>query len=97
MKLLRVGQRGSEKPAIMDKDGKIRDISSLIKDLNPASIEKIEDCKIESGIHEANPGDVFQFERLGYFCLDLKLSKPNSLVFNRTVTLRDTWAKISTK
>jgi len=69
---------------------------NFIKDLNPASIEKIEDCKIESGIHEANPGDVFQFERLGYFCVDLKLSKPNALVFNRTVTLRDTWAKIET-
>ena len=64
------------------------------KDINPVSIEKIAECKIEPGIQDAKPGDVFQFERLGYFCLDLKLSRPNALVFNRTVTLRDTWAKV---
>jgi len=74
--------------------GKNDSKEKFIKDLNPASIEKIKECKFEPGIKRANPGDVFQFERLGYFCLDLKLSKPNALVFNRTVTLRDTWAKV---
>ena len=43
---------------------------------------------------EAKPGDRCQFERLGYFCVDAKESRPDGLVFNRTVTLRDTWAKI---
>jgi len=42
----------------------------------------------------ARPGDRFQFERLGYFCVDSKDSRPGALVFNRTVTLKDTWAKI---
>ncbi len=66
----------------------------FIKDLNPASIETISDCKVEPGIKEAKSEDVLQFERLGYFCVDSKLSRTDALVFNRTVTLRDTWAKV---
>jgi glutaminyl-tRNA synthetase len=49
---------------------------------------------LEPGLAKASPGDRFQFERLGYFCVDAKDSKTDALVFNRTVTLRDTWAKI---
>ncbi len=61
--------------------------------LNPNSLEIIGDAKLEPSLANAKPGDRYQFERLGYFCADLD-SKPGALVFNRTVPLRDTWAKI---
>ena len=63
--------------------------------LSPKSLETLDDCKVEPGLASAKPGDRCQFERLGYFCADAKDSQPNALVFNRTVTLRDTWAKIA--
>ena len=62
--------------------------------LNPTSIEILNDCKLEPSLAAAKPADLYQFERLGYFCLDAKDATPDALVFNRTVTLRDTWAKI---
>lgn len=62
--------------------------------LNPNSLEILKDCKLEPGLAKATPGDRFQFERLGYFCVDSKDSTADAPVFNRTVTLRDTWAKI---
>ena len=62
--------------------------------LNPTSIEILTDCKLEPSLAAAKPADLYQFERLGYFCLDAKDATPDALVFNRTVTLRDTWAKI---
>ena len=62
--------------------------------LNPGSLEVLNDCKLEPSLANAAPGSCCQFERLGYFCVDSKDSSPESLVFNRTVTLRDTWAKI---
>jgi glutaminyl-tRNA synthetase len=49
---------------------------------------------VEPSLADAVPGSRFQFERLGYFCVDAKDSQPGALVFNRTVSLRDTWAKI---
>ena len=61
--------------------------------INPNSLEVVTTCKVEPSLKSANAGDRFQFERIGYFCVDLD-SKPDSLLFNRTVTLRDTWAKI---
>ncbi len=62
--------------------------------LNPNSLEIVKGCKVEPGLADAKPQDRFQFERLGYYCVDHD-SKPGNLVFNRTVTLRDTWAKIN--
>jgi len=62
--------------------------------LNPASLEVVTNCKLEPGLVNASAGDKFQFERLGYFCVDIKDSKEGNLVFNRTVTLKDSWAKI---
>lgn len=62
--------------------------------LNPKSLQVLTGCKLEPGLKEAEPGSRFQFERLGYFCVDTKDSSPGQPVFNRTVTLRDTWAKI---
>jgi glutaminyl-tRNA synthetase len=49
---------------------------------------------VEPGLGSVEPEARFQFERLGYFCVDSKDSRPGALVFNRTVTLKDTWAKI---
>ena len=61
--------------------------------LNPGSLEVLRDCKLEPSLADAEVGDRVQFERLGYFCVDPD-SRPGAPVFNRTVTLRDTWAKI---
>jgi glutaminyl-tRNA synthetase len=61
--------------------------------VNPESLEILDSCRIEPGLAEAVPGSHYQFERQGYFCVDPD-SKANRLVFNRTVSLRDTWAKI---
>jgi glutaminyl-tRNA synthetase len=61
--------------------------------LNPQSLEVITDAKVEPSLADATVGSRFQFERLGYFCVDPD-SKPWKLVFNRTVALKDTWAKI---
>jgi glutaminyl-tRNA synthetase len=61
--------------------------------LNTASLEVLRDCKLEQSLASAAPGNRYQFERLGYFCVDPD-SKPGKPVFNRTVTLVDTWAKI---
>lgn len=62
--------------------------------LNPNSLEILNNCKLEPSLKYALPGEKFQFERLGYFCVDTKYSKEGSPVFNRIVTLRDSWSKI---
>jgi glutaminyl-tRNA synthetase len=64
--------------------------------LNPRSLEILNDCRVEPSLADATPGSHYQFERLGYFCIDPD-STEGALVFNRTVTLRDTWAKIAKK
>jgi glutaminyl-tRNA synthetase len=65
----------------------------FIADINPDSLQILTNCIVEPSLKDAQPGDRFQFERLGYFCVDNQ-SSPDKLVFNRTVSLRDTWAKI---
>ena len=60
--------------------------------LNENSLKVLTGCKLEPSLKEAKEGDRFQFQRLGYFCVD-KDSKPGARVFNRTVGLKDTWAK----
>jgi glutaminyl-tRNA synthetase len=64
--------------------------------LNPKSLEVLSGCRLEPSLAAAQFGDRFQFERQGYFCLDQE-SRPGQLVFNRTVSLRDTWSKIAAK
>jgi glutaminyl-tRNA synthetase len=64
--------------------------------LNPKSLETLENCYVEPALGEAQAGDKIQFERTGYFCLDPD-SRPGKPVFNRTVTLKDSWAKIEKK
>lgn len=71
-----------------DKDG--QDFRAF---LNPKSLEILKPCYLEPSLAQALPGTPYQFERLGYFCLDAKDTRPAALVFNRTVTLRDAWAK----
>lgn len=65
--------------------------------LNPDSLEVLDSCRVEPGLAGAKPGARYQFERLGYFCVDSVDSTPKALVFNRTVTLRDSWARIDKK
>jgi glutaminyl-tRNA synthetase len=66
----------------------------LERELNPQSLQLIENAALEPALADAAPGERFQFERLGYFCADPVSSAPRRPVFNRTVTLRDSWAKI---
>ena len=78
----------SETPGAGDAD--------FLAQLNPASLEVLTGCKVEPSLEDAAPGDRFQFERLGYFCVDPD-RRPGAPVFNRTVTLKDTWARIEEK
>jgi glutaminyl-tRNA synthetase len=64
--------------------------------MNPKSLEVVK-AKVEPCLADAAAGSRYQFERLGYFCVDVKDSKPGKPVFNRTVTLRDTWAKLEAR
>jgi glutaminyl-tRNA synthetase len=75
----------SERPGEGDRD--------FIEDVNPRSLEVLAGCKVEPSLAQAPPGARYQFERLGYFAVDPD-TRPERLVFNRTVTLRDQWAKI---
>lgn len=65
--------------------------------VNPESLVVLEDCLVEPSLVNAQPGSQYQFERQGYFCVDAKDSKDGKPVFNRTVTLRDTWEKEKAK
>ena len=64
--------------------------------MNPDSLKVVRDCKLEPSLASTQPGDRVQFERLGYFCLDPDATR-GSLVFNRTLALKDSWAKIEKK
>jgi glutaminyl-tRNA synthetase len=78
----------SENPAADD---------DFIATLNPRSLETLTSCKVEPALARAVPGSRYQFERQGYFCVDKLDTTPQRPVFNRTVGLRDTWAKIERK
>ncbi|MDE2842667.1 MAG: glutamine--tRNA ligase/YqeY domain fusion protein [Chloroflexota bacterium] len=66
----------------------------FISRLNPDSLQVLSGCRIEPCLAEAGRGDRFQFERQGYYCVDSRDSQPGAPVFNRTVSLRDSWARI---
>ncbi len=72
----------------------VPDGSDWLANINSKSLERLTECRVEPFLAEAKPGERFQFERLGYFCVDSEDSSAAELVFNRSVTLRDTWAKI---
>ncbi len=78
------------------KDPKAAASFNYKQNINPNSLEVLTTAKLEPALGEAREGERFQFERLGYFCVDSD-SKPGSPVFNRTVTLKDTWAKEQAK
>ncbi|HIU48449.1 MAG TPA: glutamine--tRNA ligase/YqeY domain fusion protein [Candidatus Avimonoglobus intestinipullorum] len=69
-------------------------VGSFLENLNPASEEVLTGCKIESNLKGVQPGEAFQFLRLGYFCVDPD-STDGKLIFNRTVALKDSWAKVN--
>ncbi len=67
-----------------------------LTDLNPHSLDRVTGAKVEPALASAAPGSRFQFERQGYFCVDPD-SREGKPVFNRTVTLKDSWAKITAR
>ena len=76
-----------------DPNPDISDDSNLENVLNPNSLEIKKNAQLEPSLKESDSTIKYQFERLGYFCLDYKSSNSNTLVFNRTVSLRDSWSK----
>lgn len=75
----------------------MKDGSTFRDHLNPESLVVLDQARVEPSLGGAEPESRYQFERKGYFCVDLKDSSPGNLVFNRTVTLRDSWAKLMKK
>jgi glutaminyl-tRNA synthetase len=78
---------------LKEDPGQVEEGQDFTANLNPKSLEVLVDCKLEPALADAAPGARCQFERLGYFCVDAD-SAPGKPVFNRTVTLKDAWAKI---
>ena len=76
--------------------GDVEEGKDVLDYLNPKSLEVIPHAKLEPSLAGAAPGSRYQFERLGYFCADPD-SKPGASVFNRTVALKDSWAKVEKK
>ncbi|MFI4910133.1 MAG: glutamine--tRNA ligase/YqeY domain fusion protein [Sedimentisphaeraceae bacterium JB056] len=74
----------------------VKEGEDFTDNINPESLKELDCCYVEPSVANAKPLDRYQFERLGYFCID-KTSNEEGLVFNRTVTLKDTWAKIQKK
>ena len=72
---------------------KAEDGAGFLENINPDSLQVLTGCRAEPSLGNAQPEDRFQFEREGYFCADIKDSKPGHPVFNRTVTLRDSWGQ----
>ena len=81
----------------VENPGSNKDGGTLLDVVNPDSLVVYSDCKAESGLVNAAAGKPYQFEREGYFVLDSESGQSGNLVFNRTVTLRDSWAKIASK
>ena len=80
----------------MDEDPAGHKDRDPLEFLNPDSLKVLQNCKLEPVMAQAKQDDKFQFQRIGYFCVD-KDSRPNALVFNRTVSLKDNWTKVSGK
>jgi len=80
-----------------ENPGDVEEGSDFTDYLNPDSLEVLESCKIEPALAGAAPGSRYQFLRQGYFCVDPDSLTAGKMVFNRTVSLRDTWAKIQRK
>jgi glutaminyl-tRNA synthetase len=83
-----------DKLFIKENPLKLKDGEDFKDNLNPNSLVVINNCKLEPYLKKVKPGEVYQFERLGYFCVDTDTIN-EKIIFNRTVTLKDEWAKIS--
>ncbi|MCG3155795.1 MAG: Glutamine--tRNA ligase [bacterium] len=70
------------------------DNKDFLAQLNPNSLEQVKDCYVEPSLAQAAPGSRYQFERLGYFCVDPVEARPGQPIFNRIVSLKDSWSKI---
>ncbi len=79
---------------VQENPGNVKDGADFRASLNPNALETLTSCRVEPSLAGALPGARYQFERRGYFCVDSVDSSQETLVFNRTVTLRDSWAKI---
>jgi glutaminyl-tRNA synthetase len=79
---------------VKEDPNQVEEGGDFLSNLNPRSLEILRQCKVEPMLGTAAGGARFQFERVGYFCVDRKDSRPGAPVFNRVVTLKDTWAKI---
>jgi glutaminyl-tRNA synthetase len=77
----------------IDEDPASKKDADFKEFLNPESLKILSHCKLEPSLKKGKPGNRYQFQRLGYFCIDTKYSTENLLVFNRTTTLKDTWKK----
>jgi glutaminyl-tRNA synthetase len=82
---------------VKEDPNEVAEGGTFLDNLNPDSLKTLPGCKLEPSLASARPGARYQFERVGYFCADARDCKPGSLVFNRIVTLKDTWAKIEQK
>jgi glutaminyl-tRNA synthetase len=82
---------------VQEDPNEVEEGKDFLSNINPNSLQVLTQCKLEPMLGIVAPGDRFQFERTGYFCADVKDSKPGAPVFNRIVTLKDTWAKIEQK
>ncbi len=78
----------------LENPNDVEEGKEFIDYLNPASLEVLKDCRVEPSLKEAQSGRAYQFERKGYFTIDPVDSCADALVFNRAVSLRDSWAKI---
>ncbi len=85
-----------DKLFITENPLKTEEGKTFLDNLNPNSLVIANNCKLEPSLASAKPGNIYQFERVGYFCVD-KDSTKEHLIFNRTVTLKDEWAKIKEK
>jgi glutaminyl-tRNA synthetase len=82
---------------LFTKENPQEDDGNFLDFINPSSLETLSTCALEPSLQTREPGDVVQFERLGYFCADSEDSSPTKLVFNRTIGLRDSWANLEKK
>jgi glutaminyl-tRNA synthetase len=82
---------------VKENPADVKDGEDFIDYINPDSMEILDNCRLEPSLGDIEPEDICQFERLGYFCADRYDCTKERLVFNRTVTLRDTWARLKKK
>ncbi|NOY24036.1 MAG: glutamine--tRNA ligase, partial [Acidobacteria bacterium] len=94
---IRTEVRLFDKLFLKENPADVAEGETFLSNLNPDSLTILSDCIVEPSLKNASAGIPYQFLRTGYFCLDEKLSKPGKPVFNRSVSLRDSWAKLEKK